>query len=116
MAFLRRKGRSHYLLLHNIRNAGRVRQLYLACLGSRPEITEETVRAVRGKYPNLRIDWHKLRAAVSPPPPGCLPISTRPSERCAMLFVLSSAIFLSLIALVWNLCGTRAGPMKFSCI
>jgi len=67
MAFLRRKGRSHYLL-HNIRNEGRVRQLYLACLGSRPEITQATVRPVRRKYPNLRIVWHKLRAAASPRP------------------------------------------------
>ena len=84
MAFLRRKGRSHYLL-HNIRNEGRIRQLYLACLGSRPEITQATVRPVRRKYPNLPIDCYKLRAAAYPRP-RLLPHRRAPlREMCDML-------------------------------
>ena len=35
MAFLRRKGNSYYLV-HNVREHGKVKQLYLAPLGERP--------------------------------------------------------------------------------
>jgi hypothetical protein len=43
MAFVRRKGKSFYLV-HNVRRGGKVQQLHLARLGDRARITDEVVR------------------------------------------------------------------------
>ena len=64
MAFLRRKGRSYYLV-HNVRKHGKVRQLHLARLGSRPRITEDVIRQVSRTYPFVRVNWAALREEVN---------------------------------------------------
>lgn len=64
MAFIRRKGRSYYLV-HNVREDGKVKQLYLARLGSRPRIHDDVVRAVEKKHPLLDIPWQYLREKIS---------------------------------------------------
>ncbi|HEY2460184.1 MAG TPA: hypothetical protein VGI16_05235 [Candidatus Acidoferrum sp.] len=50
MAFIRRKGKSFYLV-HNVRRSGKVRQLHLARLGERARITDRVVREVSKKHP-----------------------------------------------------------------
>lgn len=60
MAFVRRKGKSFYLV-HNVREDGRVRQVHLACLGNRPRITDEVAQQVRASHPDLDIDWSAVR-------------------------------------------------------
>jgi hypothetical protein len=64
MAFIRKRGDSYYLV-HNVRQAGRVRQIHLACLGHRPRINDDVVRGVASKHPFLRVDWKELRAKTS---------------------------------------------------
>jgi hypothetical protein len=64
MAFLRRKGRSYYLV-HNVRNRGKVKQLHLARLGERPRITEDVVRQVARTYPFVKVNWTALREQVN---------------------------------------------------
>jgi hypothetical protein len=64
MAFVRRKGNAWYLV-HNVRRAGKVRQLHLAKLGERPRITEEVVRQVSRTHPVLDVDWSQLREQVN---------------------------------------------------
>src|SRR3984893_17201719 len=64
MAFLRRKGNSYYLV-HNVRKAGKVKQLYLARLGERPRITDDVVRQVSRTYPFVDVDWIALRETVN---------------------------------------------------
>lgn len=64
MAFVRRKGNSYYLV-HNVRRAGKVRQLHLARLGERPRITDEVVREVSRNHPFLDLDWSNLREQVN---------------------------------------------------
>jgi hypothetical protein len=63
MAFIRRRGRSYYLV-HNVRRKGKVRQLHLARLGERPRITDEVVRQVRRAHPLLELDWERVRERV----------------------------------------------------
>ncbi len=60
MAFIRKRGRSYYLV-HNVRKKGRVRQIYLACLGRRPRISEEIVQHVTAKHPFVEVDWTSLK-------------------------------------------------------
>jgi len=60
MAFIRKRGNSYYLV-HNVRKKGRVRQLYLACLGRRPRISEDIVQEVTSKHPFVEVDWASLR-------------------------------------------------------
>ena len=60
MAFIRKRGESYYLV-HNLRQAGRVRQIHLACLGRRPRISDEVVRGVSSTHPFVHIDWKGLR-------------------------------------------------------
>jgi len=60
MAFIRKRGNSYYLV-HNVRKRGRVRQLYLACLGRRPRISEDIVQEVTSKHPFVEVDWASLR-------------------------------------------------------
>jgi hypothetical protein len=60
MAFIRKRGESYYLV-HNMRQAGRVRQIHLACLGRRPRISDEVVRGVSSTHPFVQIDWKGLR-------------------------------------------------------
>lgn len=60
MAFVRKKGKSFYLV-HNVRENGRVRQVHLACLGNRPRVSDEIVRNVEQAHPNLQIDWTTVR-------------------------------------------------------
>ncbi|MGH9541032.1 MAG: hypothetical protein ACRD2H_04015 [Terriglobales bacterium] len=60
MAFVRKKGKSFYLV-HNVREDGRVRQVHLACLGNRPRISEEVIEQVRNEHPGLEIDWEAVR-------------------------------------------------------
>lgn len=60
MAFLRRRGNAYYLV-HNVRRRGKVKQLYLACLGDRPRLTEDIVRKVRRDHPLLDLNWKDLR-------------------------------------------------------
>ena len=60
MAFVRRKGKSFYLV-HNVRRDGKVRQLHLARLGERARITDEVVREVSKKHPFVELNWQALR-------------------------------------------------------
>lgn len=64
MAFVRRKGNAWYLV-HNVRRAGKVKQLHLAKLGERPRITDDVVRQVSRKHPILDVDWAQLRQEVN---------------------------------------------------
>ena len=60
MAFIRKRGNSFYLV-HNVREEGRVRQLYLACLGSRPRISDEVIQGVAARHPFVKVDWVSLK-------------------------------------------------------
>jgi hypothetical protein len=64
MAFVRRKGNS-YFLVHNVRRSGKVKQLHLARLGSRPRITDDVVREVSRAYPFVDVNWAALREQVN---------------------------------------------------
>jgi hypothetical protein len=64
MAFLRRKGSAYYLV-HNVRRAGKVKQLHLARLGERPRITDDVVRQVSRAYPFVDVNWSELRQQVN---------------------------------------------------
>ncbi|HEY1866452.1 MAG TPA: hypothetical protein VGG55_05215 [Candidatus Acidoferrales bacterium] len=64
MAFVRRKGNS-YFLVHNVRRSGKVKQLHLARLGSRPRITDDVVRQVSRAYPFVDVNWAALREQVN---------------------------------------------------
>ena len=64
MAFLRRKNGSYYLV-HNVRRAGKVKQLHLARLGERPRITDDVVRQVSRAYPFVDVNWTALREQVN---------------------------------------------------
>jgi hypothetical protein len=64
MAFLRRKGNSYYLV-HNVREDGKVKQLYLARLGERPRITDDVVRQVTRTHPFVEVNWGELRQEVN---------------------------------------------------
>jgi hypothetical protein len=64
VAFVRRKGKS-YFLVHNVRRQGKVRQLHLARLGGRPRITDDVVRKVSRNHPFLDLDWPRLREQVN---------------------------------------------------
>ena len=64
MAFVRRKGNS-YFLVHNVRRSGKVKQLHLARLGSRPRITDDVVRQVSRAYPFVAVNWAALREHVN---------------------------------------------------
>ncbi len=64
MAFVRRKGKSYYLV-HNVRREGKVQQLHLARLGERPRITEAVVRQVSRNHPLLDLNWSRLREQVN---------------------------------------------------
>ena len=64
MAFIRKRGQSYYLV-HNVRKAGRIRQIQLACLGRRPRISDTIVEEVISKHPFVRVDWEQLRARAS---------------------------------------------------
>jgi hypothetical protein len=60
VAFVRRKGKSFYLV-HNVRRGGKVRQLHLARLGERARITDDVVREVSKKHPFVELNWRALR-------------------------------------------------------
>jgi len=64
VAFVRRKGKSYYLV-HNVRRQGKVQQLHLARLGGRPRITDDVVRQVSRNHPLLELDWSELREQVN---------------------------------------------------
>ena len=64
MAFVRRIGRSFYLV-HNVRRGGKVKQLHLAKLGERPRITDDVVRSVGRQHPLLKLNWSRLRETVN---------------------------------------------------
>jgi hypothetical protein len=64
MAFVRKKGKSYYLV-HNVREDGRVRQVHLACLGNRPRVSDEVIEQVKQSHPNLQIDWDAVRGRAS---------------------------------------------------
>lgn len=64
MAFIRKRGQSYYLV-HNIRKGARVQQIYLACLGRRPRISDDVVEGVTSKHPFVQVDWKQLRARAS---------------------------------------------------
>jgi hypothetical protein len=64
MAFLRRKNGAYYLV-HNVRRAGKVKQLHLARLGERPRITDDVVRQVSRAYPFVDVNWTALREQVN---------------------------------------------------
>jgi hypothetical protein len=64
MAFVRRKGNAWYLV-HNVRRAGKVKQLHLAKLGERPRITDDVVRQVSRNHPVLDLNWSQLREQVN---------------------------------------------------
>jgi hypothetical protein len=60
LAFLRKRGNAFYLV-HNVRRAGKVKQLHLACLGDRPRLTDKVIRQVRRNHPLLELNWNQLR-------------------------------------------------------
>lgn len=64
MAFVRKKGKSYYLV-HNVREDGHVRQVHLACLGNRPRVSDEVLAQVRHAHPQLQIDWEAVRARAA---------------------------------------------------
>lgn len=64
MAFVRKKGKSYYLV-HNVREDGHVRQVHLACLGNRPRLSDEVLEQVRRAHPQLQIDWEAVRARAA---------------------------------------------------
>ena len=64
MAFVRRKGNAYYLV-HNVREGGKVKQIYLARLGERPRITDEVIRQVNRAHPFVDINWRALREEVN---------------------------------------------------
>jgi hypothetical protein len=64
MAFVRKKGKSYYLV-HNVREDGHVRQVHLACLGNRPRVSDEILAQVKHAHPNLQIDWDAVRARAA---------------------------------------------------
>ncbi len=64
MAFVRRIGRSFYLV-HNVRRGGKVKQLHLAKLGERPRITDDVVRSVTRQHRSLKLNWSRLREEVN---------------------------------------------------
>ena len=64
MAFVRKRGRSFYLV-HNVRDKGQVRQIHLACLGRRPRINDDVIRGVTSKHPFLEVDWQGLKEKTS---------------------------------------------------
>jgi hypothetical protein len=64
MAFIRRKGNAFYLV-HNVRRAGKVRQLHLARLGERARITDEVVRKVSKTHPFVELNWRALREQLN---------------------------------------------------
>jgi hypothetical protein len=64
MAFIRKRGNIYYLV-HNLREQGRVRQLYLARLGRRARINNEVIEEVMAKHPLVRVDWKRLREKAS---------------------------------------------------
>ncbi len=60
MAFVRKKGKSFYLV-HNVRENGRVRQVHLACLGNRPRVNPEIIGQVKQEHPEMEIEWDVVR-------------------------------------------------------
>jgi hypothetical protein len=64
MAFIRKRGNIYYLV-HNHREQGRVRQLYLARLGRKARIKDELIEEVMAKHPFVRVDWKRLREKAS---------------------------------------------------
>jgi hypothetical protein len=64
VAFVRRKGKSFYLV-HNVRRGGKVQQLHLARLGDRARITDDVVREVSKKHPFVELNWRSLREQVN---------------------------------------------------
>src|SRR5262250_2401179 len=64
MAFVRRKGKSFYLV-HNVRRGGKVRQLHLARLGDRARITDRVMREVSKKHPFVELNWKALREQLN---------------------------------------------------
>ena len=64
MAFVRRKGNKFYLV-HNVRRGEKVRQIHLARLGERAQITERVVREVSKKHPFVELNWRALREQVN---------------------------------------------------
>ncbi len=64
MAFIRKRGNIYYLV-HNLREQGRVRQLYLARLGHRARINDEVIAEVMAKHPFVRVDWRRLQDQAS---------------------------------------------------
>lgn len=64
VAFVRRKGNAYYLV-HNVRQRGKVKQLHLACLGSRPRITDDVIRDVSRQHPFLDLNWKRLQEQIA---------------------------------------------------
>jgi len=53
MAFIRWKNNRAYLV-HGVRKNGKVKQIELAYLGTRPEITKDLIQRVEEKYPEIK--------------------------------------------------------------
>lgn len=64
VAFVRRKGNAYYLV-HNVRQGGKVKQLHLACLGTRPRITDDLIRDVSRQHPFLDLNWKRLQEQIA---------------------------------------------------
>ena len=64
VAFVRRKGNAYYLV-HNVRQQGKVKQLHLACLGTRPRITDDVIRDVSRQHPFLDLNWKRLQEQIA---------------------------------------------------
>jgi len=59
MAFVRKRGRTYYLV-HSVRRGEQVEQLHLASLGRRPRISNAVIKGVAAKHPFLQLDWKRL--------------------------------------------------------
>ncbi|MGO9274065.1 MAG: hypothetical protein ACLQOO_28150 [Terriglobia bacterium] len=65
MAFIRKRG-GRYYLVHSVRSQdGRVKQIHLAPLGSRPHISERVIENVKSKHALVHVDWQGLKERVS---------------------------------------------------
>ncbi|GAC1626125.1 MAG: hypothetical protein PVS2B2_21210 [Candidatus Acidiferrum sp.] len=91
MAFVRRKGKSFYLV-HNVRRGGKVQQLHLAKLGERARITEQVVREVTRKHPFVELNWRALREQLN----GQLDLSDPDSPAVQKLITTLRALNLDL--------------------
>jgi len=57
--------RKKFYLVHNVRRGEKVKQIHLARLGERAQITDRVVREVSKKHPFVELNWRALREQVN---------------------------------------------------